>query len=160
MVLFWYVLCISMVCFWRFFWRISLTYNLLTYNPLTVASFRIDRRVLTLVLVILLKVSWFPKDFLIFLNSSKKRTKNLYPSRLGKNFQIRFLEELKTLKFPFQINWPFRDHLWNTYSDVSIKNIDILPNWPKNSILNRVKRVSRKSGWVFQKMEILPILIY
>ena len=39
-------------------------------------------------------------------NSSKKRTKNFCPSRLGQEFKFSssFLEELKTPKFPFEIN--------------------------------------------------------
>ena len=42
-----------------------------------------------------------------FFNSPKERTKNFCPSRLGQQltFQVRFLGELKTLKFPFEINW-------------------------------------------------------
>ena len=47
-------------------------------------------------------------------NSSKKWTKNFCPSSLGQKFecqvcfycQVRFLEELKTPKRHFEINWP------------------------------------------------------
>jgi hypothetical protein len=45
---------------------------------------------------------------LCVFNSSKKRMKNFCPSRLEQNwnFQVRFLEELKTSNCPFEINWP------------------------------------------------------
>ena len=43
-----------------------------------------------------------------FFNSPKKRTENFCPRRLGQKltFSSSFLGELKTLKFPFEINWP------------------------------------------------------
>ena len=42
-----------------------------------------------------------PKRLFSFFISSKKRTKHFFPSMLWQNlnFQVRFLEELKTLKF-------------------------------------------------------------
>ena len=41
-------------------------------------------------------------------NSSKKRTWNFkfYPSLLGQKYFVRFLEELKKTKWPFEIIWP------------------------------------------------------
>jgi hypothetical protein len=41
-----------------------------------------------------------------FFNSSKKRTKNFCPSRLGQKFEFSssFIEELKTPKRRFEIN--------------------------------------------------------
>ena len=41
-------------------------------------------------------------------NSSKKRSKNFCPSRLGQKYEFSssFLEELKTQKRHFEINWP------------------------------------------------------
>ena len=39
-------------------------------------------------------------------NSSKIRTKIFFPSRLRQKFKVRFLEELKAPKFPFEIDWP------------------------------------------------------
>jgi hypothetical protein len=46
------------------------------------------------------------KGLFVFFNSPKKRTKNFCPSRLGQKltFSSSFLGELKTLKFPFEIN--------------------------------------------------------
>ena len=46
------------------------------------------------------------KGLFSFFNSPKKRTKNYCPSRLGQKltFSSSFLGELKTLKFPFEIN--------------------------------------------------------
>ena len=46
----------------------------------------------------------YVKGFGVF-NSSKKRTKNFCPSIGQKsNFQVCFLEELKTPKYPFEID--------------------------------------------------------
>ena len=65
-------------------------------------------------LVFYSKINSIPKDQLIskglfgVFNSSKKRMKNFCPSSLGQKlkFLFRFLEELETPKFPFEINWP------------------------------------------------------
>ena len=45
---------------------------------------------------------------LFFSILPKKQTKNFCPSRLWQKlkFQVRFEDELKTPKFPFEINWP------------------------------------------------------
>ena len=47
----------------------------------------------------------------LFFSILPKLTKNFCPSRLGQKFtfQVCFLGELKTLKFPFEINWPLKD---------------------------------------------------
>ena len=50
------------------------------------------------------------KGLFCVFNSSKKRTKIICPSRLGQKFKFSssffFLEELKTPKRHFEINWP------------------------------------------------------
>ena len=59
-----------------------------------------------------LKGQLISKRHFVFFNSSKKRTKNFCPSRLGPglarvknlNFQARFLEELKTPERHYEIN--------------------------------------------------------
>ena len=54
----------------------------------------------------ILKVSWYQKIFFLVLDSSKKRTKNFCPSRPGQKSKFSsFLEELKTSKGHFEINW-------------------------------------------------------
>ena len=52
------------------------------------------------------------KGLFVFFNSPKKRMKNFCPSRQGQKmtFSSSFLGELKTIKFPFEINWPLVSH--------------------------------------------------
>ena len=79
---------------------------------------------------------WVAKGKLIskgnfgFFNSSKKRTKNFCPNRLGPKFKFVFLEELKTSKREFEINWPLRSYcllyilcLKTTFSFVALRSL-------------------------------------
>ena len=57
------------------------------------------------------KVQLISKELFGFFNSSKKLTKN---------FQVRFLEELKTQKFPFEINGPLPNQFCGNISILDI----------------------------------------
>ena len=67
---------------------------------------------LTWLYVIIFHPSWkcqlISKGLCGVFNSSKKRMQKFCPSRLGRKLKIlvRFLEELMTANFPFEINWP------------------------------------------------------
>ena len=84
------------------------------------------------VLIFLLKGQLISKWLFGFFKSPKKGPKNFCPSRLEQKiniFKLVFFGELKTLKFPFEMNWPLftsfmrgSSHIWGVPICVRYQN--------------------------------------
>ena len=63
------------------------------------------------------KFSFEPKD--------KRKISALGFLKLGQKFFVRFLDQMKTLKFAFDIYWPLaisQNHIWDIYHGYDLKS--------------------------------------